>query len=103
MLLLLFFFFFQITKILWNLQNCEIFVIADKRVTIHGSITAQNRKSADEDSGFVFIKGRVYGIGDVYLGRAKGTHSRVVFAKAYLSRTIVPQGWTNWSSVGNTK
>ncbi|KAJ4722003.1 Pectinesterase [Melia azedarach] len=83
-------------------DNCEIFVIADKRIKIHGSITAQNRESNTDNSGFVFIKGKVYGIGDVYLGRAKGAYSRVVFAKTYLSRTIVPHGWTNWSYVGST-
>ncbi|KAH9683851.1 putative pectinesterase 67 [Citrus sinensis] len=83
-------------------QNCEIFVIDDKRVKIHGSITAQNREDNTDNSGFVFIEGKVYGTGDVYLGRAKGAYSRVVFAKTYLSRTIVPHGWTNWSYVGST-
>jgi hypothetical protein len=55
-------------------------VISDKRVKIHGSVIAQNRQSANENSGFVFIKGKVYGIGSVYLGRAKGAYSRVIFA-----------------------
>jgi len=45
----------------------------------------------------------VYGIGDVYLGRAKGAYSRVIFAKTYLSKTIVPKGWTNWSFDGATE
>ncbi|XP_030474634.1 probable pectinesterase 67 [Syzygium oleosum] len=84
-------------------HSCEIFVIDDKRVSIHGSITAQNRESAEENSGFVFVKGKVYGVGDVYLGRAKGAYSRVVFAKTYLSKTIVPNGWTNWSYDGSTE
>ncbi|XP_040999828.1 probable pectinesterase 67 [Juglans microcarpa x Juglans regia] len=84
-------------------HSCEIFVISDKRVTIHGSITAQNRGSANENSGFVFVKGKVYGIGGVYLGRAKGAHSRVVFAQTYLSKTIEPHGWTNWSYDGTTE
>lgn len=84
-------------------QSCEIFVVADTRVKIHGSITANNRGSADEDSGYVFIKGKVYGIGGVYLGRAKGAYSRVIFAKTYLSKTIVPEGWTNWSYPGSTQ
>ncbi|KAI4338557.1 hypothetical protein MLD38_023602 [Melastoma candidum] len=84
-------------------HSCEIFVIDDKRLTIHGSITAQNRGSKDDNSGFVFIKGKVYGVEDVYLGRAKGAYSRVVFARTYLSKTIVPHGWTNWSYDGNTK
>ncbi|EEF39358.1 probable pectinesterase 67 [Ricinus communis] len=83
-------------------HSCELFVIADLRVKIHGSITAHNRESHD-DSGFVFVKGKVYGIGDVYLGRAKGAYSRTIFAKTYLSRTIDPRGWTNWSYSGTTE
>jgi len=83
-------------------HSCEIFVIADMRVNILGSITAHNRES-DDDSGLVFVKGKVYGIGDVYLGRAKGAHSRTIFAKTYLSRTIDPKGWTNWSYNGPTQ
>lgn len=84
-------------------HSCEIFVIVDKRVSIHGSVTAQNRESADDESGFVFIKGKVYGIGDhVYLGRAKGAFSRTIFAKTYLSRTVFPPGWTDWSCDAGT-
>ncbi|CAN0838839.1 Probable pectinesterase 67 [Linum grandiflorum] len=82
--------------------SCEMFVIADFRVKILGSVTAQNREDRDE-SGFVFIKGKVYGIGSVYLGRAKGAYSRVVFCKTYFSRTIAPEGWSNWSYDGSTK
>ncbi|KAG5573970.1 hypothetical protein H5410_063736 [Solanum commersonii] len=84
-------------------QNCEIFVVADRRVDIRGSITAQSRYSDKENSGFVFVEGKVFGIGGVYLGRANGDYSRVIFAKTYFSKTIVPQGWTNWSSPGSTK
>ncbi|TYJ48023.1 hypothetical protein E1A91_A01G032000v1 [Gossypium mustelinum] len=81
-------------------HNCEIFVLQDKRIAIHGSITAQNRENQEDHSGFVFVKGKVYGIGGVYLGRAKGKYSTVVFAQTYLSRTIVPAGWTDWSYQG---
>ncbi|XP_003594727.2 probable pectinesterase 67 [Medicago truncatula] len=84
-------------------QNCEIFVVDDKRISIRGSITAANRENESEMSGFIFIKGKVYGIGGVYLGRAKGPYSRVIFAKTYLSKTIVPEGWTNWSYDGSTE
>ncbi|KAF2289062.1 hypothetical protein GH714_025554 [Hevea brasiliensis] len=83
-------------------HSCELFVIEDLRVKILGSITAHNRES-DDDSGFVFVKGKVYGIGNVYLGRAKGAYSRTVFAKAYLSNSVAPQGWTNWSYNGSTE
>ncbi|KAG4949075.1 hypothetical protein JHK82_044134 [Glycine max] len=68
------------------------FGISFKRVTIKGSVTAQNRESEGEMSGFIFIKGKVYDIGGVYLGRAKGPYSRVIFAETYLSMTIVPEG-----------
>lgn len=86
------------------MQNCEIFVIDDKRSAIKGSITAQNRENADDESGFVFVDGRVYGVGDgVYLGRAKGAFSRVLFAHVYLSATIVPEGWAHWSFAGQTE
>ncbi|CAL5415212.1 unnamed protein product [Camellia sinensis] len=71
-------------------HSCEIFVIADRRMEIHGSITAHKRESAKENTGFVFIKGQVFGIGDVYLGRAKGAYSRVIFANTYISKTVVP-------------
>lgn len=83
-------------------HECEIFVIANKRHEIQGSITAHSRQSTKENSGFVFVKGKVYGIGDVYLGRANGAYSRVVFANTYFSRTVIPQGWTNWSHSGST-
>jgi len=85
------------------MQNCEIFVIANRKLEIHGSVTAHDRPSATENSGFVFIKGKVYGFGDVYLGRSKGAYSRVVFAHTYISKTIVPEGWTNWRYPGSTE
>ncbi|XP_058083251.1 probable pectinesterase 67 [Magnolia sinica] len=78
-------------------KSCEIFVVADDRTTIRGSITAHNRQREDDNSGFIFIKGKVYGVGGVYLGRARAAYSRVIFTKTYFSKTIVPEGWTNWS------
>ncbi|KAJ3693535.1 hypothetical protein LUZ60_009015 [Juncus effusus] len=84
-------------------QSCEIFVLPDRRSKILGSITAHNRRSHDDKSGFVFLKGKVYGTGDVYLGRANEAYSRVIFAKTYFSKTITPAGWTNWSYQGSTK
>ncbi|KAL1226368.1 putative pectinesterase 67 [Cardamine amara subsp. amara] len=84
-------------------NNCEIFVISDKRVKPYGSITAHHRENPEEKTGYVFIRGKVYGIDEVYLGRAKGPYSRVIFAKTYLSKTVVPNGWTNWSYHGSTE
>lgn len=84
-------------------HNCEIFVVADKRTQIRGSITAHMRHNEKENSGFVFLKGKVYGIGMVYLGRARAAYSTVIFAKTYLSMTISPDGWTRWSYDGGTE
>ncbi|KAH7844175.1 hypothetical protein Vadar_025171 [Vaccinium darrowii] len=84
-------------------HNCEIFVITDRRVKIHGSITAHQRGSEKENTGFVFIKGKVFGISEVYLGKAKGAFSRVIFANSYLSKGIIPQGWTTYGYSGDTK
>lgn len=78
-------------------------MISDKRVKPYGSITAHHRENAEENTGYVFIRGKVYGIDEVYLGRAKGPYSRVIFAKTYLSKTVVPDGWTNWSYHGSTE
>uniref|UniRef100_A0A0E0CZK8 pectinesterase n=1 Tax=Oryza meridionalis TaxID=40149 RepID=A0A0E0CZK8_9ORYZ len=82
-------------------QCPEIFVKPDRRTEIKGSITAQNRKQED-GSGFVFIKGKVYGVGQVYLGRANEAYSRVIFADTYLSKTINPAGWTSYGYTGST-
>ncbi|KAK9665144.1 hypothetical protein RND81_14G093300 [Saponaria officinalis] len=83
-------------------HDSEIFVLVDRRIKIHGSITAHNRESPEEPSGFVFNRCKVYGTGQVYLGRAKGAYSRVLFANSYLSGTITPEGWTHWSYDGPT-
>lgn len=85
------------------MQNCDLFVIGDRRTSIHGSITAQSRESEHEDSGFSFVNTTVYGTDDVFLGRAKNEFSRVVFALSYLSDTITPAGWTSWSFDGPTE
>ncbi|XP_031498256.1 probable pectinesterase 67 [Nymphaea colorata] len=82
-------------------KSCEIFVVADKRSEILGSITAQNRQYPEQNGGFVFLKGKVYGIGKIYLGRARGEYARVIFAHTYLSKTVKPEGWTNWRFSGN--
>ena len=51
----------------------------------------------------MFLKGKVYGVGEVYLGRANEAYSRVVFADTYLSKTVNPAGWTNYNFSGSTE
>ncbi|XP_047087198.1 probable pectinesterase 67 [Lolium rigidum] len=82
-------------------QCAEIFVKPDRRTEILGSITASDRKEESAAGGFVFLKGKVYGVGEVYLGRANEAYSRVVFADTYLSKTINPAGWTDYGYTGS--
>ncbi|KMZ63546.1 pectin methylesterase, family CE8 [Zostera marina] len=81
-------------------EGCEIFVVGDRRNRMHSSVTAQNRPTEEDESGFVFKRCRIYGAGGIYLGRAKGPFSRVIFSKTYFSMTVLPQGWTDWGYNG---
>ena len=74
------------------LQDCHVHAIARD----YGALTAQNRQSMLEDTGFSFVNCRVTGSGALYLGRAWGTFSRVVFAYTYMDNIIIPNGWYNW-------
>ncbi|KAG0479740.1 hypothetical protein HPP92_010598 [Vanilla planifolia] len=73
-------------------QNCQMNSIATRLA----SVTAQKRSIATMESGFSFINGSVTGSGLVYLGRAWGDHSRVVFSYTYMDRVVIPQGWNSW-------
>ncbi|CAN1122153.1 Probable pectinesterase 53 [Linum perenne] len=61
-----------------------------------GALTAQKRESMMEETGFSFVKCKVTGSGALYLGRAWGSFSRVVFAYTFMDKIISPQGWYNW-------
>uniref|UniRef100_A0A0E0L4T1 Pectinesterase n=1 Tax=Oryza punctata TaxID=4537 RepID=A0A0E0L4T1_ORYPU len=73
-------------------EGCHVHAIARN----YGALTAQNRMSILEDTGFSFVNCRVTGSGALYLGRAWGTFSRVVFAYTYMDNIIIPRGWYNW-------
>ncbi|MCO5611006.1 hypothetical protein L7F22_065254 [Adiantum nelumboides] len=94
-------------------RNCYIegsvdFIFGDglslyKACQIHavgsGFITAQKRQNASEDTGFSFVDCQVTGSNtsiELYLGRAWGPFSRVVYASCYMDAIIAPQGWHNW-------
>nr|CAB3474216.1 unnamed protein product [Digitaria exilis] len=76
----------------FSVQDCHVHAIARD----YGALTAQNRQSMLEDTGFSFVNCRVTGSGALYLGRAWGTFSRVVFAYTYMDNIIIPRGWYNW-------
>ncbi|PWZ17683.1 putative pectinesterase 53 [Zea mays] len=73
-------------------EGCHVHAIARN----YGALTAQSRQSLLEDTGFSFVSCRVTGSGALYLGRAWGTFSRVVFAYTYMDNIIIPRGWYNW-------
>ncbi|KAL9224550.1 hypothetical protein vseg_000574 [Gypsophila vaccaria] len=73
-------------------EGCEVHAIARKL----GAVTAQGRHSMLDDTGFSFVNCRVTGSGILYLGRAWGPFSRVVFAYTYMDNIIIPKGWSDW-------
>ncbi|CAK9172716.1 unnamed protein product [Ilex paraguariensis] len=73
-------------------EGCHVHAIAP----VTGALTAQGRSSLLEDTGFSFLNCKVTGSGALYLGRAWGPFSRVVFAYTYMDNIIIPKGWYNW-------
>ncbi|XP_043718038.1 probable pectinesterase 68 [Telopea speciosissima] len=73
-------------------KDCEIHSIA----TRFGSIAAQDRNSAEEKTGFAFVGCRVTGSGPLYVGRAMGQYSRIVFAYTYFDNIVAHGGWDEW-------
>lgn len=78
-------------------QSCTLNVI-QRAGSSAGSLTAQKRGSGAEDTGYSFVDCRVVGSDrmKVYLGRAWGAYSRVVFARTFLADVVTPAGWYNW-------
>ncbi|CDP03246.1 unnamed protein product [Coffea canephora] len=73
-------------------EGCHVRAIAQ----LTGAVTAQGRSSLLEDTGFSFVNCKVTGSGALYLGRAWGPFSRVIFAYTYMDNIIIPKGWHNW-------
>ncbi|KAG0557848.1 hypothetical protein KC19_11G161400 [Ceratodon purpureus] len=74
-------------------ERCNLASIANPG---SGSLTAQKKTSKNEMSGFVFYGCLVTGNGPIYLGRAWGTYSKVVFVYTDIQAPIYPEGWFNW-------
>ncbi|KAH6818064.1 Pectin lyase-like superfamily protein [Perilla frutescens var. frutescens] len=78
-------------------KDCELHSIA----TRFGSIAAQDRSSPDEKTGFAFLNCRVTGSGPLYVGRAMGQYSRIVFSHTYFADIVAHGGWDDWDHVSN--
>lgn len=74
-------------------QYCKLTSIA---TGTSGSVTAQKRES-NSKTGFVFFQCSIGGSGSIYLGRAWGTHSRVIFYQCNIANMIRPEGWQDWN------
>ncbi|KAK8458291.1 hypothetical protein SEVIR_3G348302v4 [Setaria viridis] len=77
-------------------EDCSI-VSVTKQVAV---LTAQQRTRSIADaieSGFSFLRCRVSGDGQIYLGRAWGDSSRVVYAYTDMGKEVVPVGWDGWN------
>ncbi|KAF7150664.1 hypothetical protein RHSIM_Rhsim02G0096100 [Rhododendron simsii] len=78
-------------------KDCELHSIAKR----FGSIAAQDRKSPYEKTGFAFVRCRVTGTGPLYVGRAMGQYSRIVFSYTYFDDVVAPGGWDDWDHISN--
>jgi pectin methylesterase-like acyl-CoA thioesterase len=77
------------------MQGCTIISIAQNS----GFVTAQKREVLKGDTGFSILNSKVVGSGSVYLGRAWGNYSRVIFSYTYMDSLVLPEGWVD--SMGN--
>ncbi|EFJ33967.1 hypothetical protein SELMODRAFT_167160 [Selaginella moellendorffii] len=73
-------------------EQCELHSIADS----YGSVAAQDRQSQTENTGFSFVNCKVTGTGILYLGRAMGPYSRIVYSNSYFDNIIDVRGWDDW-------
>lgn len=73
-------------------ENCHLNSIAKKVA----SLTAQKRSNSSLASGFSFKDSTITGSGLIYLGRAWGDYSRVIFSYTFMDKIILPQGWNDW-------
>ncbi|KAJ7545221.1 hypothetical protein O6H91_09G111000 [Diphasiastrum complanatum] len=73
----------------------------------NGFITAQQRRSAMESTGYVFLRCIITGIESsspyMYLGRPWAPYARVIFAYTWMDKCIMPVGWNNWNNPENEK
>ncbi|KDP27179.1 hypothetical protein JCGZ_19878 [Jatropha curcas] len=71
-----------------------------------GFVTAQSRKTAEDTTGFVFLRCVITGNGGpayAYLGRPWGPFGRVLFAYTHMDACIHNVGWHNWDNTENEK
>ncbi|KAG2261768.1 hypothetical protein Bca4012_013538 [Brassica carinata] len=78
-------------------KDCELHSIASR----FGSIAAHGRTCPEEKTGFTFVGCRVTGTGPLYVGRAMGQYSRIVYAYTYFDALVAHGGWDDWDHKSN--
>ncbi|XP_052206858.1 pectinesterase QRT1 [Diospyros lotus] len=73
-------------------QNCALHSIAQT----FGAIAAHHRDSEEEDTGYSFVNCAINGTGSLFLGRAWGEYSRVIYSFCDIDDIIIPGGWSDW-------
>lgn len=79
------------------MKDCELHSIASR----FGSIAAHGRTCPEEETGFAFVGCRVTGTGPLYVGRAMGQYSRIVYAYTYFDALVAQGGWDDWDHKSN--
>ncbi|KAF7831337.1 pectinesterase QRT1-like [Senna tora] len=74
-------------------EDCHLRSISEN----HGAIAAHRRDTPYENTGFSFLGCSIEGTGKVYLGRAWGNYSRIIYSNCYMEDIITPEGWTEWN------
>ncbi|PHT44002.1 Pectinesterase QRT1 [Capsicum baccatum] len=69
-------------------KNCTLHSIAKG----YGAIAAQHRDTASQDTGFSFVNCKISGSGKIFLGRAWGEYSRIIYSKCDIDGIIDPKG-----------
>ncbi|KAK4484765.1 hypothetical protein RD792_007359 [Penstemon davidsonii] len=77
-------------------QECAISVVGPAF-----AIAAHHRNSENEDTGFSFVNCNVTGNGSVYLGRAWGSYSRIIYAYTEFNINVTVGGWQDWGSTSS--
>ena len=88
------------------LQNCSLY--ARKPMDLQkNSITAQNRKDPNQNTGISIHASRILATPDLnltmsefptYLGRPWKLYSRTVYMMCYMGNHVHPAGWLEWNS-----
>ncbi|KAK2974982.1 hypothetical protein RJ640_012848 [Escallonia rubra] len=77
------------------------FIFGNGRSMYKVSSSFMSMKSPDEKTGFAFVGCRVTGTGPLYVGRAMGQYSRIVFSYTYFDDVVAHRGWDDWDHINN--